>query len=645
MNIFFGKSKLLIGTALFLLMTSLHAIPVWTFTPLTPTTISVPANGTATISYKVTNQSKITHSLLMTPITGITASGNCSSPIVYHDSCILNLLIRGGALEGNVVGGPILCQDGDPLQCYRPSPNDILNITKGVNRYTVTPITDGNGSISPSTPQTVNTGSNLTFTATPNVDFRVYEWILDGIIVQNGNTTYTLSNITANHTVEATFTSIYATIEVMPTTLDIEAGGFSGSVSVTNLSPLLTANFSAPVIADLSVATLSPSSTCTGTLAPESSCTYVFTSTGLAGTTTTATINTNTMTTRPTSITTTILITANPPVVLSQSLNRLALSVKNTALNNALTGNPRHITITNTDPTFTAFNVAYDSTALPFGTTITPATCGNILAGGTCVITIHPGANPSATAYNLNPTPITLNIEGENTNALTLPVNILSYGSVYESGFVFAINDSYAAYPIGVSVGGKVASLNNLALPAGVVWDTTPQCTSLQRNCTNTNATSGINGIDNTIKIYNTLNSSSPPTPSYAARVCVDFADGGFNDWFLPAICEMGKTDPGGIEAPICVNSPTQNIRSNLPGLLTPTCTGLKCLIGPTPTTTTTLYWSSTQYPPSSTGKVNAAYTQNFYNKGSQSPVSKGTVAGGGGLNMFPIRCARPLTP
>ena len=72
--------------------------------------------------------------------------------------------------------------------------------------YTVTPSSDNNGSISPSTPQLVATGSNLTFIATPNTGYVLNNWSVDGAVVQvGGDTSYTLTNITAAHTIRATF--------------------------------------------------------------------------------------------------------------------------------------------------------------------------------------------------------------------------------------------------------------------------------------------------------------------------------------------------------------------------------------------------------------------------------------------------------
>jgi hypothetical protein len=110
--------------------------PLWTFSPLTKTTITVAAIDTTTVSYQVTNQSRKTHTLVMKAIPGVTqvtTPGNCPNPFVlgYQQSCILNLSINGSALKGNIQGGPIVCQQGNPNQCYQPSAANSLHITKG----------------------------------------------------------------------------------------------------------------------------------------------------------------------------------------------------------------------------------------------------------------------------------------------------------------------------------------------------------------------------------------------------------------------------------------------------------------------------------------------------------------------------------
>jgi len=79
-----------------------------------------------------------------------------------------------------------------------------------VTPYLVTPSAGANGSISPSTPQAANTGGSLTFTATPNSQYAVFQWIDNGSVVQYGGTQYTLSNINANHTISVTFMTLTA---------------------------------------------------------------------------------------------------------------------------------------------------------------------------------------------------------------------------------------------------------------------------------------------------------------------------------------------------------------------------------------------------------------------------------------------------
>lgn len=128
-------NRILSGMAtLFFLNTVEAGTPVWTFTPLTPTTISIDSSSTATVQYLVTNQSHTSHTLVMTPINGVTqttTSGNCSYSFTlgYLQSCTLTLQIDGSVLHSNIVGGPKVCQQGNPLQCFQPSQNDILNIT------------------------------------------------------------------------------------------------------------------------------------------------------------------------------------------------------------------------------------------------------------------------------------------------------------------------------------------------------------------------------------------------------------------------------------------------------------------------------------------------------------------------------------
>ncbi|MHC4204547.1 MAG: InlB B-repeat-containing protein, partial [Planctomycetota bacterium] len=71
--------------------------------------------------------------------------------------------------------------------------------------YVVTATADENGSVIPAGATTVTYGSDLVFTATPETGHQVDTWSVDGVVVQTGGTSYTLSDIQAAHTVRVTF--------------------------------------------------------------------------------------------------------------------------------------------------------------------------------------------------------------------------------------------------------------------------------------------------------------------------------------------------------------------------------------------------------------------------------------------------------
>lgn len=190
--------------------------PLWTIVsdPSYPSTVSVPSTGVATVKYRVTNQSHKTHTLILVNTNRavsmqVTDPEDCPDLInlSYQQSCLLNLYINGSQLHGNYRGGPVLCQQGSRLQCYQPGAKDILNITYvPVGHYLITPAAETNGTISPDTPTIVNAGASLTFTATPASGYQVDKWYVNDAIAQHSGSTFTLSNISKNYTVDVSFT-------------------------------------------------------------------------------------------------------------------------------------------------------------------------------------------------------------------------------------------------------------------------------------------------------------------------------------------------------------------------------------------------------------------------------------------------------
>ncbi len=90
--------------------------------------------------------------------------------------------------------------------------NHTISATFAGLTYTITPSATGNGVISPNTPQTVNYGATQTFTFTPNTGYYLSTLTIDGTPVIPSGNTYTFSNVTASHTISATFAITMLTI-------------------------------------------------------------------------------------------------------------------------------------------------------------------------------------------------------------------------------------------------------------------------------------------------------------------------------------------------------------------------------------------------------------------------------------------------
>jgi len=95
------------------------------------------------------------------------------------------------------------CVDTDVphANAFRPSGHIVIAVP---STFTITPIAGPNGSISPSTAVTVNSGGSQTFTMIPNTGYHVADVQVDGSSV-GAVSMYTFSNVTGNHTISATF--------------------------------------------------------------------------------------------------------------------------------------------------------------------------------------------------------------------------------------------------------------------------------------------------------------------------------------------------------------------------------------------------------------------------------------------------------
>ena len=86
---------------------------------------------------------------------------------------------------------------------------------EAIPSYTISVTGDNHGTISPSTDVTILEGGNQTFTFTPDACYDIGDVRVDGATVRlDANNSYTFTNVTANHTVEANFAILTYTIFV-----------------------------------------------------------------------------------------------------------------------------------------------------------------------------------------------------------------------------------------------------------------------------------------------------------------------------------------------------------------------------------------------------------------------------------------------
>lgn len=107
------------------------------------TALLLPSNFTETVQYQVKNNTKITRTLTMVGITGVTQATNgngvCSNPFTLapQQSCILNLTINGSqVLLSGINGGPVVCKttgsgnpSPDPFLCSKPDIKNTLAVS------------------------------------------------------------------------------------------------------------------------------------------------------------------------------------------------------------------------------------------------------------------------------------------------------------------------------------------------------------------------------------------------------------------------------------------------------------------------------------------------------------------------------------
>jgi hypothetical protein len=565
----------------FMITTACAGTPLWTFEPLTPTTIAVPANGTALVEYRITNQSSKPHTLTMQPIRGITqittGPNVCGNPFVLSGkgSCILSLQINGSQLNSPVTDGPVVCQQGNPNQCYRPSSTNILRITRGPATITVNPsalnfVAGNNGLVtvtnSMGSPEPAN---NVVATIPGGSSISVQSTTCGAVLAIGASCTITFAapaaegptniGISGNNTNIATVTVTVtpvpmATISVNPTTL-LFAENSTGDVTVTN-------NAGSPVAAENVVATIPggssisvQSSTCGAVLAIGASCTITFASGTQEGPTTIPIAGDNTNT-----VNVDVTVTSQPQISITNPVqqNRVVTVSSMTPLSLEITNDAGSVVNANA---ITVSNKA----ACP-NLSVDDSNCTSVAPGDSCTLELTSNS-PYA--------PCTITVSGSNT--ANSPTTLIAFSHL--GGLVFQENAGSGKVVIDVAQGFNSQWTSFLSNIAG--------------------ATSLDDGVNNTNAIVNDAVCSGD-TNNCAAQRCRNIS----LDWYLPARNELST-----VHDALC---------SNL---------AIPCNFGGF---SSTFYWSSSQF--------------DFFTA-SVVVFPSGIDDVGGKVFEFPVRCVRAFTP
>ncbi|KTD46279.1 IPT/TIG domain-containing protein [Legionella quateirensis] len=505
--------------AIFIMATVHAGKPLWTFSPLTPTRLSVPTNTNAWIQYRVTNQSMKPHILVMTPIRGITqivqGAGLCGTVFALSakdSSCILSLQINGNLLTENISTGPVVCEQGHYTTCYTPSAENSLRIDPAP------PLTDAAISVLDSPLSlTANgaTGSltirnNSIWVKATNITSNFTNTALDGKVFETGNNCNSVEPLA---TCTLTFTA--ATTPVVQTNFSIQG---------TN---------TAPVRAAMSIVSVAPTLV---SITPNAGTSLGNTAVTLTGTNFT---NSSTVTFDGVSASNIVVInettlTADTP---AHAAGAVDVVVTTAAGSDTLTNGYTYLAI----PTLSTINPVSGTAIGNTGVTLT----GTHFMG---TISVTFDGIPATSVHVVNNNAVTAVTPAHAAGPVNVVITTPDGSAVLNNGFNYrnaAIGQASGGGKIGFLGGG----LNNM-----IVANVDNSSSAIFGGFgVLTNATSTTNGASNTTTIVSVYSNppNNYPQVQYAAGICslyeVDSQGNTpcqagntcYNDWFLPALNQL----------------------------------------------------------------------------------------------------------
>ena len=167
------------------------------------TLTDVTANAVVTVSFTEKSQT-----WTVTPRSGANGSiaPDAAQSVVHGESITFTATPQTNYLvETWTVDGAVAQQGGNTFTLTNVIADAEVGVTFILRSWTVTPHSGANGSIAPDSAQSVVHGADISFTATPQANYLVESWTVDGAMAQQGGNTFTLTNVTADAEVGVTF--------------------------------------------------------------------------------------------------------------------------------------------------------------------------------------------------------------------------------------------------------------------------------------------------------------------------------------------------------------------------------------------------------------------------------------------------------
>jgi len=182
-----------------------------------PANITMDGNKAVTATF---TQDQYTLTVSASPSGAGSVSVEPSGPYNYGDTVTLT----AGANPGYTFTGWSGDLSGTSPATITMDNDKTVTATFTQDMYSLTATAGAGGLITPSETVIVNYGSSQTFTITPNTGYQIADVVVDGSSV-GAVSSYTFNNVTSNHTIHASFTSVVftAVIDINPDTLNLKS--------------------------------------------------------------------------------------------------------------------------------------------------------------------------------------------------------------------------------------------------------------------------------------------------------------------------------------------------------------------------------------------------------------------------------------